>query len=59
VPKQLGDQLPEVCSTVRRIVNVRPALATSFGREQIKKHAGSPALETELKKIWDQVCENS
>jgi len=59
VQKQLGDQLPEgLLDGLRRIVNVRPVLVTPLWIEnQINEHAGSPALETELKRIWDQVCD--
>ncbi len=60
VQKQLGNQLPDgLLESFRRIVNVRPVLATSLWIEkQIKDRAGSPALEKELKKIWDQVCDD-
>ena len=59
VQKRFGDQLPGgILEGLRRIVNVRPVLATSLWIEsQIEQHAGSPALEAELKQIWDRVCD--
>jgi UDP-2,3-diacylglucosamine pyrophosphatase LpxH len=37
---------------------VRPALATPLWISgQIKRHAESAALETELKKVWDDLCD--
>jgi len=59
VQKRLGSQLPDgIVNGLRRIVNVRPVLATSLWIDsQIEEHAGSPALEAELKQIWNQVCD--
>jgi UDP-2,3-diacylglucosamine pyrophosphatase LpxH len=59
VQKEIGAQLPDgLLDGLRRIVNVRPVLATPLWiATQIKAHAGSPALATELKNIWDRVCD--
>ncbi len=59
VQRRLGDQLPEaIIDSLRRLANVRPALATSLWISgQIKRHAGSAALEVELKKVWDDLCD--
>jgi hypothetical protein len=59
VKKLYGDQLPMgIIDSLRRITNVRPALATPLWISgQIKRHAGSTALETELKKVWDDLCD--
>jgi len=59
VQKRYGDQLPSgIIDSLRRITNVRPALATPLWISgQIKRHAQSAALETELKKVWDDLCD--
>lgn len=59
VQKRYGDQLPVgIVDSLRRITNVRPALATPLWISgQIKRHAGSAALETELKEVWDNLCD--
>jgi hypothetical protein len=59
VQKRYGDQLPVgIVESLRRITNIRPALATPLWISgQIKRHAGSPALEAELKHVWDDLCE--
>jgi UDP-2,3-diacylglucosamine pyrophosphatase LpxH len=59
VQKRYGDQLPVgIVDSLRRITNIRPALATPLWISgQIKRHAGSAALETELKKVWDNLCD--
>jgi UDP-2,3-diacylglucosamine pyrophosphatase LpxH len=59
VQRRFGDELPEpVINSLRRITNVRPALATSLWISgQLKSHAGSEALENELKEVWDDVCD--
>jgi len=59
VQKRYGDELPSgIIDSLRRITNVRPALATPLWISgQIKRHAGSTALETELKKVWDDLCD--
>jgi UDP-2,3-diacylglucosamine pyrophosphatase LpxH len=59
VQKRYGDQLPGgIIDSLRRITNVRPALATPLWISgQIKRHAQSAALEAELKKVWDDLCD--
>ena len=59
VQRRFGDQLPKpIIDSLRRITNVRPALATSLWISgQIKRHAGSAVLEIELKKVWDDLCD--
>ena len=59
VQKRYGDKLsPEIINSLRRITNVRPALATPLWISgQIKRHAGTSALEAELKKVWDDLCD--
>jgi len=58
VQKQHGDQLPAgIVDSLRRITNIRPALAAPLWISgQIKNHAGSSALENDLKKIWDRLA---
>lgn len=59
VQQQIGDKLPQgLIDSLRRLTNVRPALATPLWISgQLKRHAGSAALESELKKVWDGICE--
>jgi len=59
VQKRYGNDLPPgVIDSLRRITNVRPALATPLWISgQLKHHAQSAALEAELKKVWDDICE--
>ena len=59
VEKRYGDKLPSgIIDSLRRITNVRPALATPLWISgQIKRHAGSTALESELKEVWDELCD--
>ncbi len=59
VARQLGTELPAgIIASLRRLVNVRPALATSLWiSSQIQHHSGSQALEKELKRIWDDLAE--
>ena len=59
VLKRYGDQLPVgIIDSLRRITNVRPALATPLWISgQIRRHAGGTALEAELKKVWDDLCD--
>ena len=59
VQKQYGDELPAgIVDSLRRITNIRPALATSLWISgQIRNHAGTPALENDLKKIWDRLAD--
>jgi len=59
VQKRYGDELPEgIVDSLRRLTNIRPVLATPLWISgQIKNHAGSAALEDDLKKVWDDICE--
>ena len=59
VQKRYGDQLPKaVIDSLRRLTNIRPALATPLWISgQIKRHAGNEAMEAELKKVWDDLCD--
>src|SRR6266498_72271 len=59
VQKRYGNELSTgIIDGLRRITNVRPTLATPLWiSAQIKRHAGSAALETELKKVWDDICD--
>jgi UDP-2,3-diacylglucosamine pyrophosphatase LpxH len=59
VQRRYGNELPPgIVESLRRITNIRPALATPLWISgQIKRHAGSPALEAELKHVWDDLCD--
>jgi len=59
VDRHFGNELPEpIIDSLRRITNVRPALATSLWISgQIKRHAGNDALEAALKEVWDRICD--
>ncbi len=59
VQKRYGNELPNgIIDSLRRITNVRPALATPLWISgQIKRHAGGTAMEAELKKVWDDICD--
>ncbi|HZM21914.1 MAG TPA: hypothetical protein VFC02_09225 [Anaerolineales bacterium] len=59
VEQRYGAKLPNgIIDSLRRITNVRPALATPLWISgQIKHHAGNAALEAELKKVWDELCD--
>lgn len=59
VQKRYGKDLPAgIVDSLRRITNIRPALATPLWVSgQIKRHAGNAALEAELKEVWDDICE--
>ncbi len=59
VQNRFGNQLPRpIIDSLRRITNIRPALATSLWISgQIRRHAGTAALEVELKKVWDDLCD--
>ncbi len=58
VQNRYGNELPNgIIDSLRRITNVRPALATPLWISgQIKRHAGGTALETKLKEVWDDIC---
>lgn len=55
--KELGESLPPaLLDSLRKLTNVRPALATPLWVSgQIKRHAGSRALQNKLKKVWDEL----
>jgi UDP-2,3-diacylglucosamine pyrophosphatase LpxH len=59
VQRRYGDRLPtRVIESLRRITNVRPALATPLWISgQIRQYAESAALEAELKEVWDDLCD--
>jgi len=59
VKKQFGDQLPPLLiESLQHITNVRPALASSLWISgQIKRYTQDKALEGELKKIWNDLCD--
>ncbi|MBI5840556.1 MAG: hypothetical protein HZB19_10680 [Chloroflexi bacterium] len=59
VQKRYGDELPTgIVDSLRRITNIRPALAVPLWISgQIRNHAGTRALENELKKTWDQLAD--
>lgn len=59
VQKRYGNELPNgIIDSLRRITNVRPALAAPLWISgQIKRHAQSAAIEKELKKVWDDLCD--
>lgn len=59
VQRRFGDQLPGgVIDSLRRITNVRPALATPLWISgQIRRHTESAPLEKELKNVWDDLCD--
>ncbi|MGB8984684.1 MAG: hypothetical protein WCC12_22655 [Anaerolineales bacterium] len=59
VERLYGTQLPTaIIDSLRRITNIRPALAAPLWISgQIKRHAGSAALESELKGVWDSLCD--
>ena len=60
VQQHFGDSLPKgLIDGLRRLTNVRPALATPLWiSSQLKRHAGSDALESELKKVLDDICDS-
>lgn len=59
VQRRYGDELPAgIVDCLRRLTNIRPVLATPLWISgQIKNHAGNAALEDDLKKVWDDICE--
>jgi UDP-2,3-diacylglucosamine pyrophosphatase LpxH len=58
VQKRYGDKLPVgVIDSLRRITNIRPALAAPLWVSgQIKAYAGA-SMEKELKGVWDDIAE--
>lgn len=59
VKKKYSGQLPEaLIESLQHITNVRPALASPLWISgQIKRHAQDEALEIEIKKIWNDLCD--
>jgi UDP-2,3-diacylglucosamine pyrophosphatase LpxH len=59
VQKRFGNEIPaSLVDSLRRLVNVRPVLAAPLWISgQLKRHAGSGALESELKRVWDDLCD--
>ena len=59
VQERIGDEIPPaLVDSLRRLVNVRPVLAAPLWISgQLKRQAGSDALEDELKKVWDDLCD--
>jgi UDP-2,3-diacylglucosamine pyrophosphatase LpxH len=59
VERLYGSELsPRVIDSLRRITNVRPALATPLWISgQIRRYAESAKLEKELKEVWDKLCD--
>jgi UDP-2,3-diacylglucosamine pyrophosphatase LpxH len=59
VLRRYGDDLPRgIIDSLRRITNVRPALATPLWISgQIRRYAGNTTLEDELKEVWDELCD--
>ncbi len=57
--KRYGDYLPSgIVQSLRLITNIRPALATPLWISgQIRKNAGTPSMEKDLKRVWDQIAE--
>ena len=58
-PTSEMSELPSgIDTSLRRIANIRPLMVAPVWIEsQIKLNAGSPALENELKAIWDRLCD--
>ena len=58
VQRRYGSELPTgIIDSLRLITNIRPALAAPLWISgQIKRNAGGPAMERELKRVWDQVA---
>jgi len=59
VQRRYGDELPDgIVDSLRRLTNIRPVLATPLWISgQIKNYARSAALENDLKKVWDDICD--
>ena len=59
VARRYGDQLPPgIIDSLRRITNIRPTLATPLWISgQIRLHAGNRSLEKDLKRVWDDLCD--
>jgi UDP-2,3-diacylglucosamine pyrophosphatase LpxH len=59
VQRQMGHEIPPaMIDSLRRLVNIRPALATPLWISgQIRRYAGTSATEQKLKEIWDRIGE--
>jgi hypothetical protein len=59
VQRRYGDSLPSgIVQSLRLITNIRPALATPLWISgQIRRNAGAPSLERDLKQVWDGIAE--
>jgi UDP-2,3-diacylglucosamine pyrophosphatase LpxH len=59
VKKQFGDKLPQaLIESLQHITNVRPVLASSLWiTGQIKRYTKNKSLELEIKKIWNDLCD--
>jgi len=59
VEKRYKGQLPAgLVDSLRRISNIRPVLATPLWISgQIRSHVSGPALEHDLKEVWDRIAE--
>lgn len=60
ISRQLGDELPpNLLRSIRRIVNIRPMLATPLWLlDQINRHGTDPAQVRKIKSIWNRVVED-
>jgi UDP-2,3-diacylglucosamine pyrophosphatase LpxH len=59
VQAHFGENIPPaLVDSLRRLVNIRPVLvAPLWISGQLKRHAGSNAFENELKRVWDDLCD--
>lgn len=59
VQNRYGDRLSTgIIDSLRRLTNVRPALATPLWISgQLRRHAGSAELEKKMKDVWDDLCD--
>ncbi|GAB4427721.1 MAG: hypothetical protein Kow002_16690 [Anaerolineales bacterium] len=59
VESHFGNKLPkQVIDSLRRINNIRPILATPLWISgQLKRHARGKVMEDELKRVWDNLCD--
>jgi UDP-2,3-diacylglucosamine pyrophosphatase LpxH len=58
VKRRFGDLPAGLIDSLRRITNIRPALAAPLWiSSQIKRYAGNPDLEMKLKEVWDDLCD--
>ena len=59
VQKEYGSSIPPaIQESLHRLANVRPVLATPLWiNAQIKQNAGSRAVQTKLKNVWNQLAD--